>query len=267
MSNSAFKSLDKIDLIPHRLKRNFNPGLRLTFALGLCFCVIIYSYAKELVFVSTDEMLQNTDQMKEFTESVNSIPTVQLEPPNRAPFDFEQIVEIHKLARAFPPPKEKNVWCTKSYNQSEPTGLIYVKVEKAASSTTAGVALRIAHRVGGATNANNTLFNDPCDVHYEHTHSYRHISSRHNAAGKFYGNRNVNKSFMFASIRDPSSRAISRIFFENVSHQKGLPTDENIIKWLKRSKHIFSPGRGGFQLAYTSLEHIKASDAWSVREP
>jgi len=265
-----------MDVFPHRFKKYFNPGFPLTFALGLCSTLLFASYVIDTAFIATDKVQQQTDQLKEFKETVQSFSNNELILPtaaegqtvrNRAPFDFEKIVEIHKLARAFPPPSAKNVWCTKSYNQSEPTGLIYVKVEKAASSTTAGVALRIAHRVGGATNANNTLFNDPCDVQYEHTHRFKHMNSRHNAAGIFYGNLNVNKSFMFASIRDPSSRAISRIFFENVSHQKGLPTDENIIKWLKRSKHIFSPGRGGFQLAYTSLEHIKASDAWSVREP
>jgi hypothetical protein len=102
---------------------------------------------------------------------------------------------------------------------------------------------------------------------YDHTHRFKHTSNRHNAAGTFYGKRNTEKSFLFASIRDPSKRAISRVFFENISKQHSVPSDDNILRFLGRSKHIFSSGRGGFQLSYTALEHLSTDEAWADKDP
>ena len=121
-----------------------------------------------------------------------------------------------------------------SYKYDEPKGLIYVKVPKAASSTLAGVVDRIAHN------------NGMCDFQDGHVP---------NGAGRFYGNRDRKASFLLGSIRDPASRAISRIFFHQVSRRGKDPTDDNIIKWLNtthKENGTVSLRQGGFPLNYDS---------------
>jgi hypothetical protein len=255
--------------IQHFKANKFKPGVSLLFALALFSAILVSTYIRDFNRgnIPSGALSSTTSAIGKESQPV----VLQ----NRAPFDFAQIVKTHNLATTFKPLPSQPAsqqqpypsWCTRSYNESEPTGLIYVKVEKAASSTTAGVALRIAHRVGGGTNSSNLSYTDPCDVMYDHTHRFKHMRARHNAAGTFYGKRNTEKSFLFASIRDPSKRAISRVFFENISKQHSAPSDDTIIKFLGRSKHIFSPGRGGFQLAYTALEQLKTHEAWSDKDP
>ena len=129
-----------------------------------------------------------------------------------------------------------------------PKGLLYVKNPKAASSTTAGVVHRISRNHGG------------CAFKAEHTTS----------PGYLYGNRNKSASFLLGSIRDPASRAISRIFFHHVSRGRKSPTDENVIRWLNSTHSQFgvvSEGQGGFQLRYLALNHIKPGSAWSSEAP
>jgi hypothetical protein len=158
------------------------------------------------------------------------------------------------LARSFPLHGNMS-WCTKEgyspyhnkdYEFASPKGLLYVKVAKAASSTTAGVVDRIAYN------------NGECDYLDEHV----------NGAGRFYGNRDKNASFLLGSIRDPASRAISRIFFHQVSRQGQDPKDDHVMEWLKTT-HVeygtVSSGQGGFQLNYMTLDPIPkwSSFKWS----
>lgn len=150
------------------------------------------------------------------------------------------------LSRSFPVHGNLS-WCTKdgyspsndtNFEFDEPKGLIYVKVPKAASSTMAGVIDRIAHN------------NGMCDFQDEHVP---------HGAGHHYGNRDRKASFLLGSIRDPASRAISRIFFHQVSRQGRDPTDDNIIKWLNTTHTEYgtvSLGQGGFQLNYMTLDPI-----------
>ena len=184
----------------------------------------------------------------------------------KEPFNFQELVEKHNLARAFIPWNSPFSWCTHSFTEDKPTGLLYVKVEKAASSTAAGIALRIAHRHGEKVGGGNIAATQPCDVKYGHLHANKHLNKRHNSAGLAYGNRDKARSFLFATIRDPASRAVSRTFFGPVSHENNDPTDENMLRWLHRGEHIFSPGRGGFQLSYISLKSIGAHSAWDRKK-
>jgi hypothetical protein len=203
----------------------------------------------------------------------------------KAPFDFEGIVETHQLARAFRarPGITESVltnttipgpsWCTHAYDKSAPTGLIYVKVHKTASSTTAGVAQRIADRVGQATSTS------PCEVKYFHTHvlnaENKHYlpgsqgESHHlNQAVHFYGHRDQDRSFLFATIRDPTAHAISEVFFKAVTRNGMDPTDEKVIKKLQTLSSTASiDGYGGYQLAYTSMEELEKGEAWRQDSP
>lgn len=160
------------------------------------------------------------------------------------------------LARAFPPQHHNLSWCTnEKYPRPLPktngtcthpfTSLLYVKVPKSASSTVASVVNRIARKNG-------------CSFRNGH----------HN--GILYNNRNTTASFLLSSIRDPASRAISRIFFYQVSQHGLKPTDKNIIKALNTTDRQYgatSPGRGGFQLNYMSTFLIPNWSAWQPDSP
>lgn len=160
------------------------------------------------------------------------------------------------LARPF---TNHNHWCThdgyhENTNTSQhlfksPTGLLYTKVPKSASSTTAAVIHRISRNHGD------------CDFQNQHIRG----------AGKYYGNRNRSKSFLLGSIRDPASRAISRIFFHFVSKQGKRASESNILRWLQ-SEHAqygsVSSVYGGFQSRYMTLrESIPPWSAWSHDAP
>jgi len=163
------------------------------------------------------------------------------------------------LGRDFPV-HHNMTWCTnEGYNKKRgkseeyywaepPTGLLYVKVPKAASSTTASVMHRISRNHGG------------CDFQAQHT----------SPAGHFYGNRDKSSSFLLGSVRDPASRAISRVFFYQVSRQKKPPTDSNILRWLNTTNGqvgSVSEGQGGFQLKYMAFDRIEPRSAWNAEAP
>ena len=157
-----------------------------------------------------------------------------------------------EFARAFPVHSNFS-WCTHEgykmkrnrnvYRFRSPKGLLYVKVPKAASSTTASVWHRIARNNGN------------CNIVWEH------------GQGKYYGNRDKSASFLLGSIQNPASRAISRVFFTQASQRKEESTDANVLKWLNTTDGHFgaiSEGQGGFQLRYMGLDPLKP---WGGLEP
>jgi hypothetical protein len=88
--------------------------------------------------------------------------------------------------------------------------------------------------------------------------------------GKLFGKRDRKKSFLFSTIRDPAKRALSRVFFSQVSIEGKEPTDENMLKWLKGTSHQFgavSPGLGGFQLAYVTMKPPEKFSVWDPDSP
>jgi hypothetical protein len=134
---------------------------------------------------------------------------------------------------------------------NDPRGVFYVKVPKSASTTLAGINHRIARRYG-----ERVLGGHEC------VHNENHLES----VGQFYGNRDVARSFLWGSVRDPASRAISRIFFLYISGGKIEPTDKNITTLLN-STHFnngaISDGQGGFHLRYMTVKEIPAGSFWS----
>ena len=158
--------------------------------------------------------------------------------------------EATKLARSFPSRANNRQWCVPpntTMNEGDPwKGLLLVKVPKGASSTSAGVAIRIGR-------------NRDCKVQWMHrmASDYRH--------------RSPDESFLFTTIRDPSARAISTIFFHVISRKPNVTvTDEFLQMQLRNSKHphygASSDGRGGFQLRYTRVaEELKENSVWSPR--
>jgi len=124
-------------------------------------------------------------------------------------------------------------------------GILLVKNPKAASSTSAGVAIRISRR-----------FNCQA-IQWQHRMAY------------LYSNRSTvnGASFMFSTIRDPGARAVSSVFFHLISRSNNEPTDDIILNYLRTrtDKHYGSRsnGQGGFQLRYLAMEEIPEFSAWN----
>jgi hypothetical protein len=137
-----------------------------------------------------------------------------------------------RLARAFPP-RPKETWCIQ--HQEHPPandaitirrrprgsnsmnddghwqGLLLVKVPKAASSTTAGVTLRMAHQ------------SHSCDTTAV---QWQHVEGIH------YANRSQATSFLMAPVRHPASRAFSSTWFFVLAPLNITDSDENVIRAL-----------------------------------
>jgi hypothetical protein len=139
-----------------------------------------------------------------------------------------------------------------SSNNNNNQGILLVKVPKGASSTAAGVAIRIARR-------------HDCDL--KTGLQWRHQP----ASNSTFAQRSLHDSYLFTTMRDPADRAVSTIFFHVVSrmmpsknNKSVVPvvvSDEFLLHYLQQYTHphlgaISQPGQGGFQLRYTSMEEI-----------
>lgn len=159
-----------------------------------------------------------------------------------------------QLSRAYPFQKDKSKWCHSDNvpsNSIQFMGLLLTKVPKSASSTMAGVALRLANR-------------------YNCTRVYW----QHRLATDYASTHQPQSSFFMTSIRNPATRAISTIFFHIVSRTsnvKQASSDNFIIQQLLNSTHphygTISDGQGGFQLRYMSLDDIPQHSAWNSHFP
>jgi hypothetical protein len=161
------------------------------------------------------------------------------------------MAEGRKLARAFTPvPRQQ--WCIPfdnpqtplSYNNAtqEWQSLLLVKVPKAASSTMAGVVLRLANETG-------------CSVQWEHHH------------GDYYANRSAS-SLLIGSIREPISRSLSALwFFTFTPSGKANPSDERVLRGLRTEKGGESYGRGGYQYDWLSTEPVTRKSVTSKVYP
>jgi hypothetical protein len=112
---------------------------------------------------------------------------------------------------AQPPPQQQD-----NKEQEQPVqGLVLIKVPKSASSTMAGVVLRIQHRHN-------------CTVHWKHQLAREKAWS------------SDNDSLRVAPIRNPTSRALSSVFFHHVSfHGRHQPSDSFVIQHLNETAHNF----------------------------
>lgn len=157
-------------------------------------------------------------------------------------------------------------------------GMYYVKVPKSGSSTLAGINQRIALRWGwrlhgSATNettGRRLVVLSPTDKNLSKTtctHAEGHIYD----AGRYYGNRIPKKSFLWGSIRDPASRALSRVFFSQISQSGEPDNDQTVLRALKKSHHpqfgTTSEGTGGFQLQYLAMNSMDPWFAWNRNFP
>jgi hypothetical protein len=177
-----------------------------------------------------------------------------------------------RMAHAFPD-RTDQAWCIRPSSNNETKrygnnwskdadglwrGILLVKVPKGASSTSAGVAIRISRR------------HDCKAVEWMHRMATEFSPEQRSrsSSGSSPEQTEPSPSYLFTTIRKPSARAISTIFFHVVSRTNHTPTDEFITTYLKLSHHphngAVSEGQGGFQLRYTSLTEIPEHSAWMI---
>lgn len=106
-------------------------------------------------------------------------------------------------------------WCRSHLgdNNTLSSGLLFVKVPKSASSTIAGIILRVSH-------------NHQCHVQWKHRKAIE------------YSIRKVEESFLLAPIRQAASRALSSFYYHHVTfhgkHQRKNPSDAYAMRQLQK---------------------------------
>jgi hypothetical protein len=167
-----------------------------------------------------------------------------IEFPNVACLSNECIQERATIiARTFPDRHDQD-WIITSPSSAPPDpnythyGILLVKNFKAASSTAAGVALRVAAKYGKDGN-----------MAWNRWHHARAIG---------YAKRHAQKSFLLSSVRDPGARALSRIFYTQISQKGEASSDTNILRHLQWNNPQYGAVNdvGGYQLRYLTLRSL-----------
>ncbi len=162
--------------------------------------------------------------------------------------------DASSLARTYPDKTNQSAWVIHSksgYNSANFScaGIIYVKNFKAASSTAAGIALRLA---------------------YQHGHNGEHAWVKFSHVRGFkYAQRDPQHSLLITSLRDPAARAVSRIFYTAITQKGEQPTDENLLQklqWNHPQYGAVSHQGGGYQVRYCSM-HKELQPSWSPEHP
>ena len=157
------------------------------------------------------------------------------------------------MVRVFPPWDYNTSWCESKNQQTQsPTGLLFVKVHKAASSTLAGVNMRIAAKHGCA-------------------------SRQHHEDSRLYGNRDKAHSFLYTSIRDPASRALSWIYYSMSNQGHNVTERPDTVLNLLRQRFYFQHGgadnarriklESGAQVGYLNTGPALDKPLWHTEEP
>jgi hypothetical protein len=167
---------------------------------------------------------------------------------SNAPLVGSNMVLHPLLSRVWNPRTGNNYsWCVPPGVGEEETvvnGLIYVKVHKTASSTSAGVNRQISRNIG------ETMLG---------TGKSCRQRSNHAKAVEF---RERKPPFLlWTTLREPSKRAISQFFHFQVSRRGVKPSSQNMINRLHADKN--------FQLNYISTQEIpsNATHRIAVQDP
>lgn len=154
-----------------------------------------------------------------------------------------------KIARSYPE-RPKDSWCIHAESRGENSihpngkwqGLLLVKVPKAASSTNAGLALRIGNRT-------------KCAVQWEHREGHNYVNR-------------TQQSLLFGSVRRAASRNLSSLwFFVFTPQDMRNPSDNDVIRSFHTRRGGKTKGKGGFQYVYLSLEPIEPRSVWTPHHP
>jgi hypothetical protein len=172
--------------------------------------------------------------------------------------DLKKEARVDSISRPFLPwSGEPEAWCINKadFTTTKPAGLFYVKVPKTASTTSASVNLQISNRHGKRMRGHE---DEACHAFHHHVQAKK----------RGFQNRDVNKSILWTTIREPTKRAMSFAFFAPVSRHSMEPTDVNMIAFLEKIEE-------NFQLNYistvpleweTGAQNTKKRDAGAVEK-
>ena len=123
------------------------------------------------------------------------------------------------------------------YVQNQPTdkGLLYIKIERAASSTLASVAARIAHAVAIRSNANVTRTEGGKVQKICRFRGLAHLWSKRSPD---FAARNREDTFLWTFFKDPAKRELSIYFFFMIDWKPGERnyTETDVIDFLNETK-------------------------------
>lgn len=132
---------------------------------------------------------------------------------------------------------QQGLFAKESLNAPTSEGLLFVRIPKCGSSTTGGVAARIAHSMArkyypnNATTSNNNT--TACLSRMTHAWSTRFLFRR----GSF-ASRSPDKSFLWTMLRDPAQRALSGFYYFRVHPQFGYDPNKDAVKYLKKQTNV-----------------------------
>ena len=154
--------------------------------------------------------------------------------------DAEQVSFHYSISRA------RHRWCVAtndsgSGNHTYQEGLIFVKIDKCASTTSASVNERIADQLGRRFLPNGKA------CHHWNSHKF--------AQELIDGPRNSETSFLWTTVRHPATRGLSRYFFSKVTRREEEASEEGILLFLEKipRDHMLdymrlSAGRGKYNV-------------------
>jgi len=231
--------------IPSRINSSLKFALALTFVACLWFLSMVSSETAD----STIESLEPEIKIDLSTG------------PEAISGTNQRIVK--NISRAFRWVGREYAWCVEPWevaNSSSPIGIFFVKVAKTASSTGAGVTIRLAinlfHRRMKPGDDSFMVGKNGCigccQACYQHGR----------ALANDYKARERGRSFLWSIVRDPAKRAVSHVFFKGISREGIEPSDENVIGILKGKK------LRNYQMRYLKLEkgRTSASNEDAVRD-
>ena len=125
-------------------------------------------------------------------------------------------------------------WCHLTPQDPIPHGLIYIKIDKASSSTLTGINLRLAHRIGtrmaAAMGKDTTAIATTCAHTYQHFHAWPRLSKGHDP---FHSS-----SVLWTFLRDPYNRAMAEYFHFLVSRRGYGVTYTLLHSFLESTKNF-----------------------------
>jgi hypothetical protein len=135
-----------------------------------------------------------------------------------------------------PPPGSQLLRRSWQDRATSTVGLLYEKPPKCASTTLAGVNLRIARnqgrkRLSDLQSKNGTLA--LCDVRWSHGHP-----KENKRAGR-YQHRDKARSFLWSALREPTKRSVSWYFFKHLSLDGHSYSDEDFQTFLLKQRDHF----------------------------
>ena len=139
--------------------------------------------------------------------------------------DVLNVSLVERMARTFPVWNRSTTpytWCHEQEDSN--SGLLFVKLNKCASSTGMGVSLRIADTLGHRLLGNNTY----CFARYLHGTA--------STDDRQYLFRKPHRSFLWSIVRHPASRVLSEYFFEEASRRGMNATEDSILKYIQHGR-------------------------------